>query len=65
MARLDALFMHLYGLSKEDAACILDTFPIVREKDEASFGRYLTRDLVLAYLDRVAAGDVLSRVDPA
>lgn len=63
MARLDALFMHLYGLSKEDAAYILDTFPIVREKDEAAFGRFLTRDLVLAYMDRVAAGDVLSPVD--
>ena len=29
-ARLDALYFHLYGLSKDDAGYILDTFPIVR-----------------------------------
>ena len=56
MARLDALFMHLYGLSGDDAGYILSTFPIVREKDEAVFGRYRTRDLILAYLQRIASG---------
>ena len=34
MARLDALFFHLYGIDRDDAAYILDTFPIVRENDE-------------------------------
>ncbi len=29
-ARLDALYFHLYGLSRDDAAHVLDTFPIVR-----------------------------------
>ena len=58
MARLDALFMHLYGLSKDDAEYILSTFPIVREKDEASFGSYRTLDLILAYMDRIAAGQL-------
>ncbi len=56
-ARLDALFFRLYGLGKEDAAYILDTFPIVREKDKALFGRYLTKDLILAYMNALAAGD--------
>ena len=28
-ARLDALYFHLYGLSRDDAGYILDTFPIV------------------------------------
>ena len=28
-ARLDALYFHLYGLSRDDAAYIMDTFPIV------------------------------------
>ena len=37
-ARLDALYFHLYGLSRDDAAYILDTFPIVRRHDEAAFG---------------------------
>ncbi|MFN3397101.1 MAG: hypothetical protein ACK4ZS_01045, partial [Sulfurimicrobium sp.] len=58
MARLDALFFHLYGLSRDDAAYILDTFPIVREHDEKAHGRYLTRELILAYMNAVAAGDL-------
>ena len=56
-ARLDALHFHLYGLSREDAGDILDTFPIVRRDDEATFDRYRTRDLVLAYMNALIAGD--------
>ena len=56
-ARLDALYFHLYGLSREDAAYILDTFPIVRRHDEAAYGSYGTRDLILAYMNALAAGD--------
>ncbi|MBI3916126.1 MAG: restriction endonuclease [Betaproteobacteria bacterium] len=63
MARLDALFFQLYGISREDAAYILDTFPIVRQEDEKAFGRYLTKDLVLAYMNAVAAGDLSSVVN--
>ena len=50
LAALDALFMHLYGLGTEDAGYILDTFPIVRAQDKAAFGRYRTKDEVLALL---------------
>ena len=56
-ARLDALYFHLYGLSRDAAAYVLGTFPIVRRRDEAAFGRYLTRDIILAYLNALAAGD--------
>ena len=56
-ARLDALYFHLYGLSREDAAYVLDTFPIVRRQDEAAYGSYRTRDLILAYMNALAAGD--------
>ena len=56
-ARLDALYFHLYGLSCEDTSYMLDTFPIVRREDEATFGRYRTRDLILAYMNALAAGD--------
>ena len=62
MARLDALFFELYGLGREDAAYVLEQFPIVREEDEKAHGRYLTRDLILAYMNAVAAGDVETRV---
>ena len=57
-ARLDALYFHLYGLSREDAGYVLDTFPIVRRQDEAQFGSYRTRDLILAYMNALAAGDM-------
>ncbi len=56
-ARLDALYFHLYDLSRDDASYILDTFPIVRRQDEAKFARYRTRDLILAYMNALAAGD--------
>ena len=56
-ARLDALYFHLYGLSRQDASYVLNTFPIIRGEDEATFGRYRTRDLILAYMNALAAGD--------
>ncbi len=61
-ARLDALYFHLYGLTREDAAYVLDTFPIVRREDVAAFGRYRTRELILAYMNALAAGDTETRV---
>jgi hypothetical protein len=56
LAALDGLFMHLYGLDEADAAHVLDSFPIVREQDMAAFGRYRTKDEVLAQL-RLARGE--------
>ena len=56
-ARLDALYFHLYGLSRDDAAYILDTFPIVRRHDKAAFGHYRTKEMILAYYNALAAGD--------
>ena len=61
-ARLDALYFHLYGLTRDDAGYVLDTFPIVRREDEAAFGRYRTRELILAYMNALAAGDAEARV---
>ena len=61
-ARLDALYFHLYGLSREDAAYVLSTFPIVQREDEGTFGKYRTRDLILAYLNALAAGDTETAV---
>ena len=57
-ARHDALYLHLYGLDRADAGYILNTFPIVRREDEAQIdGRYRTRDLILAYMNALHAGD--------
>ena len=61
-ARLDALYFHLYGLSSDDAGYVLETFPIVRREDVKQFGRYRTRDMVLAYMNALDAGDTESTV---
>jgi len=56
MARLDALFMHLYGLDADAAEYILSTFPIVREQDMKAHGSFRTRDLILDFLARIEEG---------
>ena len=61
-ARLDALYFHLYGLSRDDAAYILDTFPIVRRHDKAAFGTYRTKEMILAYYNALDAGDTDTNV---
>lgn len=57
------LSIFFYGLGRDDAAYVLDTFPIVREQDEQAFGRYRTKDLILGYMAAFAAGDAESRID--
>lgn len=44
---LDAAFFHLYDIDEDDTAYILDTFPIVRQKDEKQYGHYRTKDQIL------------------
>lgn len=57
-AELDAFFFHLYRVGRADTAYILDTFPIVRRRDEARYGDYRTKDLVLTAYDQMAASGV-------
>lgn len=37
-----------------DAAYILDTFPIVKHKDEKKFGKYRSKDQILAIYDAMS-----------
>ncbi len=53
---LDAAFFHLYGISRDDAAYILDTFPIVRRKDEKKHGEYRTKRVILEIYDACDGG---------
>jgi hypothetical protein len=46
-ADLDGLYAHLYGLTREELAYILETFPIVKRKDEAQYGEFRTKRMVL------------------
>ncbi len=50
-AELDAIYAHLYGLNHEELAYILETFPIVKRKDEEKYGEYRTKRLVLEYFE--------------
>ena len=62
-ARLDALYFHLYGLSREDAKLRDGHLPHrAPGQDEAAFGRYRTRDLILTYMNALAAGDTETQV---
>ncbi len=61
-ARLDALYFLLYGLNRDDAAYIMETFPIVKQQDIDACGHYRTRELILGYMAAFAAGDTESRI---
>jgi len=57
-AKLDALYFHLYGITdRVDVSYIYSTFPIIQREEIALYGRYLSRDLCLAYISALAAGD--------
>ena len=53
-AELDAAYFHLYGIEAGDADYILDTFPIVKRKDEQRYGEYRTKRLILEIYDAMA-----------
>ena len=43
--------------------CLSITFPIIKRQDEAAFsGRYYTRELILAYMRALRAGDTDVRI---
>ncbi|MER6432615.1 N-6 DNA methylase [Streptomyces sp900105245] len=57
-AELDALFFHLYGVSRDDTSYVLDTFNVTRDNDMKAHGTYRTKDLILTEFDRMAAAGV-------
>lgn len=44
---LDALYFTMYDMSYAQISHILDSFPIVKKKEEMKFGRYLIKDEIL------------------
>jgi hypothetical protein len=53
-ADLDAGFLHMYGLDRDETEHVLDSFFVVRKYDERDFGEYRTKHLVLEAYDRMA-----------
>ncbi len=56
-ARLDAVFFHLYGVTDRDGVRhIWSTFPILERQERKTFRSYRSRDLCLAFLNALTAG---------
>jgi hypothetical protein len=53
-AELDAAILHLYGLERDDAEHVLDSFFVVRKYEERDHGEFRTKRLVLAAYDAMA-----------
>jgi len=64
-AKLDALYFILYGVfdltdparSRDDIRYIYSTFPIVEREEIARWGSYRSRDLALAWINALMAGE--------
>ena len=52
---IDAAFFHLYGISRDDTAYILDTFPVLQRSEKRELGEYRTKRVVLETYDALAA----------
>lgn len=44
---LDSAYFHLYGIMRNDVDYIMETFPIVRRRDEQKYGEYRTKRMIL------------------
>ena len=52
-AEIDAYVAHLYGLSLDDFAYILDAFPVLKRKEEKAFGEFMSKRKCLEEYDRL------------
>jgi hypothetical protein len=50
---LDAAYFHLYGIDRDDVDYIMETFPIVKRKDEKPYGEYRTKRVILEIYDEM------------
>jgi hypothetical protein len=63
-AKLDAIYFHLYGVTnRDDVRYVYSTFPIVERQETEKYGRYLSRDLCLAWMSALAAGDPDAQIE--
>ena len=66
---LDAAYFHFYGIERDDIDYIMETFPIVKRKDEKEHGEYRTKRMILEIYDEMAeaartGGEYQTRLDP-
>ena len=53
-AELDAAFFHLYGIDRDDVDYIMETFSVVKKRDEQRYGAFRTKELILEIYDAMA-----------
>ena len=57
-AKLDALYFRLYGVTgRDDISYIYSTFPIVERQERKAWASYRSRDLCLAWMNALDAGE--------
>ncbi len=59
---IDAAFFHLYGISHDDTAYILDSFPVLRRSEERTLGEYRTKRLILEIYEEME--DAIRSAEP-
>jgi hypothetical protein len=69
-AELDAAFFQFYGISRDDADYILESFPVVKKNDEKAHGEYRIKRVILEIYDAIAEAvrtgrPYRTRLDPA
>jgi hypothetical protein len=58
---LDAAFFHLYGISRDDADHIFDTFDVLQRSDERAHGEYRTKRVILEIYEALAEAAATGR----
>lgn len=53
-AEIDAIVAkHVYDLSRDELAYVLDQFPVLEKRDRKAHGTFATKDRILDWYDRV------------
>jgi len=53
-SEIDAAYFHLYGIERDDVDYIMETFPIVKRRDQERHGEYRTKRVILEIYDAMA-----------
>jgi hypothetical protein len=59
---LDALYGHLYGITRDEFEYIFSSFPILKRKEEEQFGEYRSRLTTLEIFDKMESDPDLSEI---
>ena len=63
-SKLDAVFFYLYGVTdRDDIRYIYSTFPIVERQEIDTYDCYRSRNLCLAWMNALAAGDLDAEIN--